>query len=248
MDRVTRWEYKLIHLNVAPPAGGGASGQAAASPPAAPAAAPPMQPPQPASLFSKAYLEQEFPDFYAHPPGSGQSSAQPANPVLQLQGFLNTQGRDGWCLIGLYNVGPLLLMVFRRRSIDQSPSPAAASQEPVLSEILQRLQRLEEVHRPAASEATGSTPPSDGVWSLSEAQRRSLVRDSLCTTAEASRRLGFRSTVSLNTFLRRHGYALGLVKQGSSGWAAVYDGASLVAGNRRQHRWLIVKAEDLPRD
>lgn len=223
---MTRWEYKLIHLNVAPSSGASVSTQGSA----------PLSPPPPssqaASVFSKAYLEQEFPDFYAHPPGGGQA-AQPANPVLQLQGFLNTQGNEGWCLIGLYPVGPLLLMVFRRRKNGRSsPSAPPVAEPPVaspmLDAILQRLQRLE----------------AGGAWILSEEQRAALPRHRFCSTTEASTQLGC-SSASLSHYLRRHDYALGLVKLGDSGWAAVYDGLKSTGTSRRVHRWLVVKATEL---
>jgi hypothetical protein len=198
-------------------------------------------------VFSKAYLEQEFPDFYAHPPAAGQAP-QPTNPVLQLQGFLNTQGQDGWCLIGFYNVGPLLIMTFRRRLSDQ---PAAApaqkpAQEPLLQEILQRLQRLEQ-EKQAPPLAALASPQSqhEQALILAEHQRSALPRHSLCTTADAAKRLGFRSSVSLNSFLRRHGYAPGLVKLGASGWAAVYDGTIGTTASRRQHQWLLLHASQL---
>lgn len=248
-DGVTRWEYKLIHLNLAPPAGASA-GVAPQSPearPATPAPEPATPTAQAKQVFSKAYLEQEFPDFYAHPPAAGQAQ-QPANPVLQLQGFLNTQGQDGWCLIGFYNVGPLLIMAFRRRQSDQ-PADAPTqlpAQEPLLQDILQRLQRLEQEQQAPHLTAPVSLPgQSEQAWILNEQQRSALPRQALCTTADAAKRLGFRSSVSLNSFLRRHGYAPGLVKLGASGWAAVYDGTSDASGSRRQHQWLLVQASQL---
>ena len=236
---MTRWEYKLIHLNVAPSSGASVSTQGSGSSSSSPS----PTSSQSASVFSQAYLEQEFPGFYSHSSGGGQA-AQSTNPVLQLQGFLNAQGQDRWCLIGLYNVGPLLLMVFRRRLADQPPAPPAAVQEPVLSEILQRLQRLELGQKSSPRSAPTRAVTSEEAWVLAEDRYRSLSRDSLCTAAEASRRLGFRSTVSLHSFVRRHGYVPGLVKVGASGWAAVYDG-ELSIGGRRRHSWLLVKASDL---
>ena len=137
--------------------------------------------------------------------------------MLQLQGFLNAQGQDRWFLIGFYDVGPLLLTVFRRRLVDQPPAPAAAAQESVLSEILKRLQRLELDQKSSPPSAPTRAATSEEAWVFAEDRYRSLSRDSLCTAAEASRQLGFRSTVSLCNFVRRYDYVPGLVKVGTSG-------------------------------
>ena len=244
--RVTHWEYKLIHLNVESPAGGASAGHGSVNSPAAsPPAARPPHPPQSTSLFSKAYLEHEFPDFYTHDPGLAQA-AQSSNPVLQLQSFLNTHGQDGWCLIGFYNIGPLLLMAFRRRLDDKSPaSPSPGDHHPLLHEILERIRRLEEDLGRVRTSVPSLRSSSEEVWVLTEQQYRALPQGSLCTTAEASSRLGFRSTVSLGAFLRRHNYVRGLVKMGSAGWSAVYAGSGPPTGRRRQHRWLIMKTSDI---
>ena len=117
-----QWEYQVIHLNVGggatPPAAGG---QAQAAPPAAGAAA--AKPPQ---VFSQEYLQKEFPGFYTPNPASQQ------HPALQLQTFLNSVGQKGWSLIGVFPLGPLLMMIFRRRlsTPSASPEPAVESPEP----------------------------------------------------------------------------------------------------------------------
>jgi hypothetical protein len=145
---MTHWEYQVIHLNVAggatpPPAGG----QAQAGAPAAGAAA--AKPPQ---VFSQEYLQKEFPGFYTPNPASQQ------HPALQLQTFLNGVGQKGWSLIGVFPLGPLLMMIFRRRlsAPSASPEPAAASPEPEgqpqatpspapdLESLLKRIESLEQ--------------------------------------------------------------------------------------------------------
>lgn len=242
---MTHWEYKLIHLNVESPVGGAPAGHGSVDSP--PVARPPHAP-QSASPFSKAYLEHEFPDFYAHESGAAQA-AHPSNPVLQLQGFLNAQGRDGWCLIGFYNVGPLLLMAFRRRLDGKSQAPPSVDVDhPLLHEILERLRYLEEALDRVSTSASSLRSSSEEVWVLTEQQYRALPQGPLCTTAEASSRLGFRSSVSLSAFLRRHNYVRGLVKLGSAGSAAVYVGAGSATGRRRQHRWLIMRSSDINRE
>ena len=238
---MTRWEYKLIHLNLAPPAGAPAQ-----SPPAAPpsrSVTPPASPApaQPTAPFSKAYLEQEFPGFYASQLPAEQTG-RPSNPVLQLQGFLNTQGDDGWCLLGFYNVGPMLLMAFRRRrpgaseQVDQASSEQPEPSPGLLEEILDRLNRLEQGHRSDAALAESS----EHVQIISAQQLRRLPVDHRVTTAEAARQLGFRSSATLSAFLRRHRYEPGLVKRGQADRVAVYEGASSGPGKRRQHVWLLV--------
>jgi hypothetical protein len=103
-----RWEYQVIHLNVEAPT--------PAQEPAAGAA-----PIRVEAVFSKEYLEKEFPGFYgAHPAAGAPAKEHPAN---QLRAFLNLQGHEGWQLLGFYPVGQLTMMIFRR---PLPPEPAAA--------------------------------------------------------------------------------------------------------------------------
>lgn len=101
-----QWEYQVIHLNVdsSAPAKDGVSG-----PPEAPTSTPP---------FTKTYLEQEFPSHYGpqQPTGSAAlpPAQQPQHPAMQLQGFINSHGRQGWELLGIFPLGSLLMMIFRR--------------------------------------------------------------------------------------------------------------------------------------
>ena len=143
-----QWEYQVIHLTVGggatpPPAGGQA--QAAAPAPGAAAAKPPQ-------VFSQEYLQKEFPGFYTPNPASQQ------HPALQLQTFLNGVGQKGWSLIGVFPLGPLLMMIFRRRlsASSASPEPAADNPEPAepvqaapspapdLEALLKRIEALEQ--------------------------------------------------------------------------------------------------------
>ena len=123
---MSRWEYQVIHLNVedsSKTAQAPGPGTPPKQPPTSPAAETPPTTGQP--VFSKAYLEQEFPGFYSNPPSQPPQGQQQANhPALQLQQFLNGHGQQGWSLVGIYPLGSLLMMFFRRR-IAELPAPQA---------------------------------------------------------------------------------------------------------------------------
>ncbi|MEB3235274.1 MAG: hypothetical protein VKM98_07590 [Cyanobacteriota bacterium] len=140
--REDAWEYQVIHLNVeddsSKQANAGAAGAAGVAPAAGTGgAASPGASPQPP--FSKAYLEQEFPNFYQ---GPGEQQAAAKHPAQQLQGFLNTLGEQGWQLIGLHPVGKLLMMFFKRPR--QQPPAAPATPDPALAQLLARVEQLEQ--------------------------------------------------------------------------------------------------------
>ena len=132
------WEYQVIHINVEPPRPPGppppADGSAAASPAAGESSV--SKP-----MFSENFLKKEFPQFYEKPPTEG-STAQAQHPAHQLQTFLNGHGAQGWELIGVFPVGNLTMMFFRRpKPSEQKPAipanepaamkPAVASQSAV---------------------------------------------------------------------------------------------------------------------
>jgi len=122
-----------------------------------------------------------------------------------------------------------------------SQSQASQSQAPpqaqLLSQIIERLERLErQDHAPMKS-----SEPADATV-LTERQLQALPQGQRVTTAEAARLLGHGSAVGLSSFLCRHHYALGLVKRGVSDQVAVYGGVDAVAGNRHQHSWPVVSA------
>jgi hypothetical protein len=154
-----QWEYQVIHLNVD------------SSTPTKPGVSPtPDAPPSPPP-FTKTYLEQEFPSHYGpqQPPGAPTSTSaqQPQHPAVQLQGFINSHGRQGWELLGIFPLGSLLMMIFRRpldvqvgvatntaeRAEPGVPAQAHRSAERIqpdsLQVILDRLEALE--HRLADS-------------------------------------------------------------------------------------------------
>jgi hypothetical protein len=119
------WEYQVIHINVEPPRPQG-------PPPPADGAAttPPVAGESSGGkpMFSDTFLKKEFPQFYQKPPSEG-SASQAQHPAHQLQTFLNGHGAQGWELIGVFPVGNLTMMFFRRSKLSE-PKPARPAQEP----------------------------------------------------------------------------------------------------------------------
>ena len=328
---MSRWEYQVIHLNVedsakTPQAPGPGPVTPPNQPPTPPAAETPPLTGQP--VFSKAYLEQEFPDFYSNPPSQPPQGRQQANhPALQLQQFLNGHGQQGWSLVGIYPLGSLLMMFFRRRiaelpaplipapapTPETSPSQAAELADPVppaltdwLLPIMQRLDSLEgrianasfnqapsgqntnpgvaktaaveplaamdrqrsavsserrlrrrrsSASQPSTSSPTlapsasvsapasaisPSGPPSQAVI-LSASLLVSLQEEVGMPTFHAAKALNFRSYATLAGYGSRHGYPLGLVKEGPNQMAAVYIGMEQGdRGGRARRLWVVV--------
>jgi hypothetical protein len=140
------WEYQVIHLNIEGPG----------APPAGPAPAPPAQPPpapaaaKPETVFSKEYLEKEFPGFYGPAPPPAQD-----HPALQLRGFLNQQGREGWQLVGFFPVGKLMMMIFRRPlQTEQGLQSGVSAQESAPAQ-----ERSGRPEPPTASPDAAPSPP-----------------------------------------------------------------------------------------
>ena len=260
------WEYRVIHLNVSPPAG---SSQAKSARPVSDGPPPPSvkQPPKPTPsaepqksgspnpIFSQAYLEQEFPSFYSHPPssrqGGGGGGGQSSHPAHQLQSFLNTNGEHGWELVGFYPVGPLMLMIFRRQKfveaekvlIDPSESSATSSSPDLVSKILDRLEQLESAvgagaaAKPEVEDSQDSSQPRI----LSSDELRSLEKLPPLTTQQAAEAIGYRSVETLQRFLRRYGSKPGLVKANTSGAAVVFRGKLVdPESGREQGMWCVL--------
>ena len=169
-----QWEYQVIHLNVDT----STPGKDGSTPPSPDA---PTTPPP----FTKTYLEQEFPAHYGpqQPPGSSvpAPAQQPQHPAAQLQGFINGHGRKGWELLGIFPLGSLLMMIFRRplppqeeasvalgRAVAEASDAAvleAATTEPTtgasLQSILERLAALEQrfAATPSPSPNRRQAPP-----------------------------------------------------------------------------------------
>lgn len=243
-----RWEYQVFHLNVDPGNGGEPSGTAGAAPP-----------------FTQTYLEQEFPDHYKHPPAP--AGAQPAAPpAKQLQDFLNGHGAQGWSLIGIFPLGPLLMMVLRRRRSEPEPPPQAPAanltnaatdrldsdslESDRLDTVLARLEALEQRLQSAPAAAPPPAPPpppglTDGSV-LPAATLEALAGDIAVSAREAAVAIGYRSTASLSNLGNRSGYPAGLVKLGLNGKAAVYRGMGPASsGGKPQRHWLVVPVSRL---
>ena len=175
------WEYQVIHINVEPPRPEGPpplAGGAATTPPVAGESSGGRP------MFSDTFLKKEFPQFYQKPPSEG-SASQAQHPAHQLQTFLNGHGAQGWELIGVFPVGNLTMMFFRR-SKHSEPKPTRPAQEPAamkpamasdsasgpaaeaadnaaaregtLHEVLRRLEQIEERLRVRELAGEGPTP------------------------------------------------------------------------------------------
>ena len=263
------WEYRVIHLNVSPPAGPSQAKSArpvsdgppppSVKPPPKPTPSPSAEPQKsgsPNPIFSQAYLEQEFPGFYSHPPssrqgGGGSGGGQSSHPAHQLQNFLNTNGENGWELVGFYPVGPLMLMIFRRQKfveVEQSTTVSSetsstASSPDLVSRILERLEQLESAvgagsgAKSASADSQGSSQPRI----LSTEELRPLEKLPHLTTLQAAEAIGYRSVDTLQRFLRRYGSKPGLVKANNSGVAVVYLGRLVdPESGREQGMWCLL--------
>jgi len=259
-----RWEYQVIHLNVA-----GAQASPQASPPQKPGQGPaPASTPRPEAVFSKEYLEKEFPGFYGSVPSAGTPAQE--HPASQLRGFLNLQGRQGWQFLGFYPLGQLTMIIFRRplpvqpvaepaaqvaAGVPGAAEPGAAVTQPGLTPVLERiLERLEVLERrlpppqqPAASPVISPKPfftndLRDGeiLPPLRLAELEALPR---LSTSEAARALGFRSSASLLNPAARRGYPRGLIKRGVSAAMAIYIGSEQIGrGGRERRLWVVLQA------
>ena len=265
------WEYRVIHLNVSPPAGPSQAKGArpvsdgppppSVKPPPKPTPSPSAEPQKsgsPNPIFSQAYLEQEFPSFYSQPPssrqgGGGSGGGQSSHPAHQLQNFLNTNGENGWELVGFYPVGPLMLMIFRRQKfvevesskIDTGDSSSTPSSPDLVSRILERLEQLESAvgagsgTKSVVSDSQGSSQPRI----LSTEELRSLEKLPPLTTQQAAEAIGYRSVDTLQRFLRRYGSKPGLVKANNIGVAVVYLGRLVdPESGREQGMWCLLPA------
>lgn len=113
------WDYQVIRLNVEPPVAQAPSQATGASDsPAGP-------------VFSEAYLKEEFPRFYdaSQQPQPAAAQPQEIDPAVQLQEFLNTQGQQGWELVGFQHAQPHVFIVFKRPGSGQEAQLAAQNEQ-----------------------------------------------------------------------------------------------------------------------
>ena len=263
-----RWETRVIHLNLSSKPGG--------TPPPKAESESTAESPKP--IFSDNYLKQEFPDHYteAGHPKEKTPPQKPQHPATQLQLHMNKLGQDGWEFVGVFPVGQLVMMFFRRPIPDppptlpvpapgtaqvsqppfQSPPPVAATAtpdglQPVLQQILERLERLElQGSQPLSPSLAGRSSPKVSVGDvqvLSQEHCRELPGDEVLPTAKAAEALGLKSPASLLNFGARHGYPVGLVKHSPNGKAAVYLGSQLREGGGKAVRlWKVIASASLP--
>lgn len=254
------WEYLVIHLNVEPPKPA-PPGQAH-EPETPPSDGGPGRP-----VFSESFLKKEFPQFYE----ARSEPAAPQHPAQQLQNFLNGHGEQGWILIGLFPVGVLPMLIFRRPKRPSGDHAETAEREaekpshprdpdPPLRSVLERLEALErrlsasadqgawgrDAAAPPQSQSSGSLEVygSGGVSRLNQRQLRELVGEPTLPGSEAAMAIGLRSAASLANLGARHGYTPGLCKRGPNGRVAVYWGTGPAVGGGKERRlWIVVAAE-----
>jgi hypothetical protein len=127
------WEYQVIRLNIEPPtvAEPEQSGSPH-SPESDSSASKTENANQPGSkVFSDTYLKEEFPRFYDSSlhGQQGANQAQPIDPAFQLQDFLNSQGLQGWELVGFQHAPPHVFIVFKRPAAGQDSVQSAQSEQ-----------------------------------------------------------------------------------------------------------------------
>ena len=262
-----RWETRVIHLNLNNKPQSDAKPQAQQP-------EPPSDPQKP--IFSDAYLKEEFPNHYnesgevrkPQPP----TPPKPQHPATQLQSFMNKLGAEGWEFVGVYPVGQLTMMMFKRllppvpaevpsAQLD-APSPTPRESVPeaslstensslhgVLQQILSRLDDLEkrQASTPTARGLPAPPPASPTATVLSAQQLNSLPTHEPLPTARAAIELGLRSPGSLLNYGSRHGYPVGLVKVSANGMAAVYRGEAMRnTGGKALRLWSVMPLSQLP--
>jgi hypothetical protein len=251
---MTCWEYMVIHLNVEPPT-------PPPKTPTDPAVEAGHGPVPPKPVFSRSFLAKEFPHFYeGQPPGA--TTNQPQHPAQQLQTFLNGHGSQGWELVGVFPVGMLSMLFFRRPKAAAPQGPAQASEQPPqqpadeggLQAVLRRLDALDQRLPAGPAAGTSSTPGSGPAGTSSrpapqvgdELLGQLAAAPSLASLA-AAQAIGLRSSTSLANLGARHGYVPGLYKVGFNGLAAVYCGlGSANRGGKPQRLWWVIPADQLP--
>jgi hypothetical protein len=239
-----RWETRVIHLNIAN------------TPTTQPQQAP-QQPNEqagnPKPPFSENYLKQEFPDHYSPQQPTGSDPSQ--HPAIQLQGFINGLGQEGWEFIGVFPVGQLVMMFFRRplpaQPAADEPAPATTQPQDLLQQILQRLDALEGgatrashvTHSERISTETNQNKPRI----LTASQLQQLPQEPSLPTQHAVKALGLRSASGLLNYGSRHGFRPGLVKLVNNGMVAVYIGSEKpLRGGRAIRLWKVLHQSGLP--
>lgn len=108
MSSITRWQYRLVHL-----ATGQSKSQASSSTEESPSAIPPEK------LFSKPFLEQQFPEYYSE---KAQRRMPSSGGLQQLIDLFNRLGSEGWEYYSREEINGVNLLIFRRPLQDDAPS------------------------------------------------------------------------------------------------------------------------------
>lgn len=236
LDLLQRWETKVIHLNITN--------------------TPPEPPPAQLGVqnqpFSANYLKEEFPGHYnTNSPVDAQQSQHPA---FQLQGFINGLGQDGWEFVGVFPIGQLMMMFFRR--------PSLVANTP-LRHIIERLEALEasltqSTKRPdtqyenpnienSITKHDIGTKKSSNPRILSQLECNNLSPAPALPTSHAAEALGLRAAGGLSTYGSRYGFPVGLVKLVGNGMAAVYLGTQKrPSGGKSIRLWMVLPQSALP--
>jgi hypothetical protein len=102
-----QWEYKLVYLNI------NSRPQPQSLADDRPPAGPPGQPAE--ALFSKEFLEQQFPEYYSEDKPKPKPQEPPkSGGIQQLADFFNHMGADGWEYISREEIANVTLLIFRR--------------------------------------------------------------------------------------------------------------------------------------
>lgn len=114
VSSITRWQYRLICLSTGQSKNQSNPTQPAKEKDDTPAAVPPEK------LFSKPFLEQQFPEYY------GEKAPRPlpsSGGLQQLIDLFNRLGSEGWEYYSREEIGGANLLIFRRPLADNAPNP-----------------------------------------------------------------------------------------------------------------------------
>jgi hypothetical protein len=178
---------------------------------------------------------------------------------VQLQGFINGLGQEGWEFVGVFPIGQLVMMFFRRPLPPQVSNPdpegkftvategsSTVNHTAALEQILRRLEALERTGKAASEQPTRFIRRSV-VRILNPMECEQLPLSPTLSTQDAAQALGLRSAGGLLSYGSRHGYPIGLVKLVSSGLAAVYLGTERRArGGSSIRLWKVIAQSALP--
>jgi hypothetical protein len=179
------WEYQVIHINVEPPkpslpTPGGEASMVQDPPAAEGGGAKPF--------FSETFLKREFPKFYEKPAETSEPQSQ--HPAQQLQTFLNGQGTKGWEMVGVFPVGNLTMMFFRRLKPADPIAPVAVpavSEAPIpvessLQQLLGRMEALEQRLSSPRLQDSATPPPQPASMAQPGQQTQPADHTSLITS------------------------------------------------------------------